>query len=107
MASIPFKLFSADGSNTDDPFIHNARYSQLTIGKVGSESFGGGTLLIQKTTLDGGLHTIESLDQAGFDALATKTIRLELTRGEEVIVTLGGSTTPNLYLEHRNQRDRA
>jgi len=109
MANTPFKLFSADGSNSADPFLHTHRYSQLTIGKVGSVDFGGGTLLIQKTTLDGsgGLHDIDSLVLADFDALETKTVRLELTAGEEIVVTLTGSLTPDLYIEHRNQRDRA
>tara|TARA_R110000851_G_scaffold9579_3_gene35583 strand:- start:33252 stop:33578 length:327 start_codon:yes stop_codon:yes gene_type:complete len=102
--SIDYYTFSANGT-MPDIFYHQGRFSQLTMGQVGAENFGGGSLLLQKTTLDGGLHTIRTITAADFALLQDKTLRLELPDETELKVTLTGSTTPNLYVEHRNQKD--
>jgi len=85
---------------------HLGRYSQLTIGKVGAVNFGGGNLLIQKRTLDDGVHTIRKITSAEFNEMVNKTIRLELPDGTLVILEMENSTSPSLYVEHRNQQDR-
>jgi hypothetical protein len=85
---------------------HNGRYSQLTIGQVGNEDFGGGSLLIKKLTLSGGLHIIRTITAAQFAVLQDKTIRLELPDGSGIEVELTGATDAELYVEHRNQEDR-
>lgn len=95
--------FVADGENELNN--HSGRYSQLTIGKVGKQDFGDGQLFVQKRTLDNGLHTIRTITAAQFLAMANKTVRLELPNGTLIVVTLSGSTNPNLYVEHRNQQD--
>lgn len=93
--------FSADGNS--DEFSHTGRYSQITIGKVGSDDFGGGVVSINKTTLDGGTHVIRNISADQFAAMTNKTLRLELTNATKVFVSIAGSTTPDLYVEHRNQ----
>ena len=85
---------------------HIGRYSQLTIGKVGAASLGGGNLLIQKATLDDGVHTIRKITSAEFNDMVNKTIRLELPDATRVILEIENSTGPSLYVEHRNQQDR-
>lgn len=96
--------FTADGSS--EIGSHSGRYSQLTIGKEGAANFGGGELKIQKKTLDGGVHTIRTITEAAFAGLANKTLRLELPDATRLVVALSGSTSPQLYVEFRNQQDR-
>jgi len=62
-------------------------------------------MLIQKPTLDGGMHTIRSISEAEFNIIKDRTIRLELPDETPVFIALTGSTSPNLYVEHRNQKD--
>ncbi len=99
-----FHTFSDDGDTPDD-FSHFGRYSQLTIGSTDAESFGGGTLRIQKRTLNNKLHTIRMITASAFAKLQDKTIRLELPDGTRIVVNLNSSTDPSLYVEHRNQHD--
>lgn len=101
---IEFYTFTANGT-TPQSFFHQGRFSQLTIGKVGGEDMGSGNLLIQKVTLDGGLHTIRTISAVEFGTIQDKTLRLELPDETEVKVSLTGATAPNLYVEHRNQID--
>lgn len=102
--SIEHYTFTVDGV-TPDSFSHIGRFSQLSIGKTTGDDFGGGTLLIQKPTLDGGIHTVRSISSAEFAIIKDKTIRLELPDETPVFVALTGSTNPTLYIEHRNQKD--
>jgi hypothetical protein len=102
--SIEFYTFTVDGASPDN-FSHQGRFSQLSIGKVGADNFGGGTLLICKPTIDGGQHVVRSIPVAEFIILKDKTIRLELPDETEIFIELTGSTSPNLYVEHRNQKD--
>ena len=96
--------FTGDGDTPDD-FHHLGRYSQLTIGSTDAENFGGGTLLIQKRTLNGKVHSIRQITSTQFAKMQDKTIRMELPDGTRVTVNLRSSTNPNLYIEHRNQWD--
>ena len=96
--------FTADGS-LPETSLHQGRYSQLAIGADGAVDFGGGTLDIKKETLTGGFHTIVSVDATSYAALESKSIRLELPDASNIQVTLTGSTSPNLYVEHRIQSD--
>ena len=103
MAQIDHYTFSADGTMPGE-FIHLGQYSQLTIGEVDAEDFGGGTLLIQKETLNGSRSTIRSISAGQFIGMQDKTIRLELSDGLMLYIELTGATDPNLYVEHRNQQ---
>ncbi len=102
--SIQYYTFSADGVAPDN-FSHQGRFSQISIGKEGAEDFGGGVLLIQKPTLDGGMHTVRQLTAKEFAGMKDKTLRLELPDQTNVFVKLTGSTSPDLYVEHNNQKD--
>ena len=86
-------------------FHHQGRYSQIVIGEVTAQDMGGGTLLIQKSTLNGGRHTIRSITAAKFLVMQDRTLRLELPSETSVYVELVGATAPNLYIEHRQQQD--
>jgi len=99
-----YHTFTADGVVPEN-WAHIGRFGQLTIGKVGAEDFGGGTLRIQKDTLDGGWHTVREITEAQFDTLQDKSIRTEFPDESKVRVELYGSTSPNLYVEYRNQKD--
>lgn len=101
---IEYYTFTADGTLPED-FIHQGRYSQITMGKVTAEDMGGGSLLIQKLTLDGGLHTIRTITPEEFADMQDRTLRLELPDESVIKLSMSGSTTPNFYVEHRNQKD--
>ena len=105
MSNDQIHTFTADEAGVElGP--HQGRYSQLTIGQVGNADFGTGTLLIQKKTLGGGVHTVRSITAAQYAALQDKTVRLELPNGTAIVVEVTGATSPDLYVEHRNQEDR-
>lgn len=95
----------SSGTTFPDRFMHQGRYSQITIGEVNAKDFGGGTLLIQKNTLNGSLHTVREITEAEYELMIDKTLRLELPDESEITVDLVGATAPNLYIEHRNQKD--
>lgn len=90
---------------TTEELRSDGRFSQLAIGAVGSADFGGGTLLIHKDTLAQGLHTIRSITSTEFASLTNKSIKLELPSGTRIVLELTGATSPNLYVEYRNQDD--
>jgi hypothetical protein len=98
-----YHVFTTNESSA--PTVHIGRYSQVVIGAVGSVDFGGGTLDIQTLTEAGGLHSVRTIDAAAFAALTDKNLRLELPDAAQVVFELSSSTTPNLYVEHKNQRD--
>lgn len=85
-------------------FWHQGRYSQITIGATDAESFGGGSLLIQKDTLIGSVHTIRIVTEAEFLSMQDRTLRLELPNNTNIKVSLVDAVEPNLYVEHRQQK---
>ncbi len=97
-------VFTADGV-LPDQFQHQGRFSQLTMGEVDAEDMGGGTLLIQKGTLNGSRHTIRRVPESEYLVMQDRTLRLELPDETLIYVELTGSTNPNLYVEHRQQQD--
>lgn len=101
---VEYHTFTSDGT-LPESFIHQGRFSQLTMGKVGADDLGGGDLLIQKETLDGGLHTIRTISEEDFATLQDRTLRLELPDESVVKISLENSTAPTFYVEHRNQKD--
>jgi len=101
---IEYHTFTADGVLPNE-FQHHGRFSQITIGEVTAKDFGGGTLLIQKATLNGSRHTIREVTAADFLVMQDRTLRLELPDETIVYVELTGSTAPNLYIEHQQQQD--
>jgi hypothetical protein len=103
-AIIEYYTFTADGVIPSE-FKHQGRYSQITMGSVDARDFGGGTLLIQKSTLNGSRHTIRSITAAEFDTMQDRTLRLELPDETVIYVEMTGSSSPNLYIEHRQQQD--
>ena len=102
--SIEYHTFAADGSLPDN-FFHEGRFSQITIGKVGAQDMGGGVLLIQKDTLDGGKHTIRMVTEEEFQVMQDRTLRVEMPPDSSLYLELTGSVAPNLYVEHRQQND--
>jgi len=101
---IEYHTFSADGVLPSE-FQHQGRFSQITIGEVTAEDMGGGTLLIQKATLNGSRHTIRRIPEEEFLTMQDRTLRLELPDETVIYVELTGSTAPNLYIEHQQQQD--
>lgn len=101
---IEYHTFAADGV-LPSQFRHQGRFSQITIGSVDADNMGGGTLLIQKATLNGSRHTIRRIPEAEFLDMQDRTLRLELPDESVVYVEMIGSTAPNLYVEHQQQQD--
>ncbi len=97
-------IFTADGV-LPSQFQHQGRFSQITIGEVNAEDMGGGTLLIQKGTLNGSRHTIRIIPESEYLTMQDRTLRVELPDETLIYVELTGSTSPNLYVEHRQQQD--
>ena len=106
MADVTFYTFSSNETMADS-FVHQGRFSQLILGKEGAENMGGGSIHIQKPTLDGGIHTVRIISEAEFNALQDRSIRLELPDEARIKIKMVGATSPNFYVEHSNQRDNA
>lgn len=102
---IDFYTF-VDNGEMPGQFFHQGRYSQITIGSIDAESFGGGTLLIQKDTLNGSVHTIRAITEDEFYTMQDRTLRMELPTNSTIRMSLINATSPNLYVEHRQQRNR-
>ena len=102
--AIDYHTFTADGELPDN-FLHQGRFSQITLGEVNAMDFGGGEIWLQKDTLNDSKHIVRIVTEDEFQIMQDRTLRVEMPPQSKLYISLVGAISPNLYVEHRQQHD--
>ena len=100
-----FKTFSANGRLDSVVPVERDREITVSIGQVDgtgadvANNFGGGTVLICKTSSDGSSNLTPIKSVTSITDKDDKSSRFILPLGTDVDIILMGSTSPNLYVE--------